>query len=249
MIMKRILIIVLALILTCCDKPGDCVKSTGPITSKTFDGLTFSKVLVYKGISVVIKEGPEYLVEVKAGENLVNDIEVTVANGMLRVADNTTCNWTREYGATVVYITAPNLTEIYSKTEKTIISDGVLHFPDLRLLAMDSFDGFNGVGTGDFVLEIDNNRLTVDNNNVARYFISGHTDECNINFYESGGIFHGEDLLANHVQIYHRGTNDIAVKPIESVSGNIYNIGNIICVSRPETVDVSQHYTGRLIIY
>lgn len=248
--MKKILVLlVVVLLLSGCEKPGDCVKSTGVMTSKVFDGLTFTKILVRKGIALVIKQGSDYKVEVRTGQNLINDIEVTVSNGMLTLADNTTCNWTREYGGTVVYITAPNLTDIYSKTEKTIISDGLLAYENLRLVSMDPYDGYTGVGTGDFIMEVYNDVLTIDNNDVSRFFITGNTNQMQVNFYESGGIFHGENLYAKSINVYHRGTNDIVLHPVDVIRGDIYNIGNVICVNRPPTVEVRQHYRGQLIFY
>lgn len=249
--MKNFLLsLCLLLLLTNCEKPSDCVKSTGPMTSKVFDGLVFSKIMVKKGIGVVIKQGAVSKVEVRTGENLINDIEVKVQGDLLTLEDNTTCNWTRGYGETVVYITTPNLTDIYCKTEKEIVSDGILAFQSLRLISMDTNDGFPGVGTGDFILQLQiDDRLTIDNNNVSRYFLTGTANEIDVNFYESGGIFHGENLVGNNIEVYHRGTNDVILHPVEAIRGDIYNIGNVICVNHPPIVEVTQHYKGRLIFY
>jgi hypothetical protein len=220
------------------------------MTSKVFDGLTFSRILVHKGIGIVIKQGDVTKVEVRSGENLINDIEVNVSGDMLTLEDNTTCNWTRNYGETAVYITVPNLTEIYSKTERTIISDGLLKFPNLRLVSMDTYDGFPGVGTGDFILQLQcDTALKIDNNDVSRYFLAGNTNEMVVNFFESGGIVHAENLLAHNIFVYHRGTNDMIVHPVDGIRGDIYNIGNVICVNRPPVVAVNQHYEGHLIFY
>jgi len=246
---KFLAVISILFVFASCEKTGDCVKSTGKIVAKDFDGLEFNKILINKGVAAVITQGDTYKVEVQAGENLINDIEVKLTGNMLTVSDNTTCNWTREYGATVVYITAPDLTDIYSKTEKSIISNGILTFPNLRLAAMDSFDGYNGVGTGDFIMQVQAAQLTIDCNTVSRYFVNGTADNLNVNFYESGGIFHGENLFGNNVYVYHRGTNDMIVNPQNAIRGDIYNSGNVIAVHHPEVVEVTPHYQGRLIFY
>jgi hypothetical protein len=248
--MKKILLLLFVmLLLTNCESPGDCIKSTGPIATKTLNGLTFTKILVNKGIAVVIRQGDETKVEIKTGQNLINDIEVGVANGMLILSDNTSCNWTREYGGTVVYVTTPTLTDIYSKTEQNIISEGILTFPALHLFSMDTFDGYSGIGTGDFLLQVQSERLTIDSNNVSRFFLTGTSHDMQVNFYESGGIFHGEHLLVNNIYVYHRGTNDIVLHPLDEIKGDIYNIGNVICVNHPPVVEVRQHYRGQLIFY
>ena len=245
--MKKLLSLCVLLLFIGCEKPGDCVKSSGQMTSKAYDGLSFSKILVNKGIGAVIKQGDTCKVEVKAGQNLINDIEVKVVDGMLTITDNTTCNWTREYGETVIYITAPNITDIFSKTEQNIISDGILGFPNLRIAAMDTYDGQPGVGTGNYIMTLETQNLNVQDNNVGAFYLTGHAQKMAINFYESGGILHGENLLANTIEIYHRGTNDMVVHPLDTMRGGIYNTGNVYSINHPPVVQVTEYYHGRLI--
>lgn len=232
-----------------CEKPYDCIKSSGPIRSKVFEDLTFTKLLVNKRIAVVISEGPVHKVEVKTGENLINDIEVSVSGDLLTLSDNTSCNWVRDYGETIVYITAPNITQINSKTEQNISSSGVLHYPNLYLVSLNGFDGYVGAGTGDFYFTVNNEQLQIENNDVSRYFINGNTNILNLSFTENGGIFYGENLYASTINFYHRGSNDLFIRPINFLSGNIYNVGDVNCYSRPpqENVNVIQHYKGKLI--
>jgi hypothetical protein len=232
-----------------CAGLDDCVKSSGPIATKSIDleGQTFSKIIVNRGIALVVAQGSEYSVTVKAGQNLVDDIQVSIENQMLTVKDNTSCNWTREYGQTTVYITAPDLTHIHSKTELEITSVGVLSFPHLRLYAMDILDGYKGVGNGDFRLEVNCPNLTIENNDLSRYYIRGSVQNLWVNFYEWGGIFYGQELVANAIQVYHRGSNDMYLHPVESITGSIYNLGNIYCSPRPPIVNVQEYYRGRII--
>ncbi|MBC8883990.1 DUF2807 domain-containing protein [Flavobacterium piscinae] len=148
---KLILIFVMATFFYNCEKPGDCIKSTGEMVTREIEVTPFETVFVYTGIGLVIKQGPEYKLEVKSGENLIDDIEVKVENNTLTLKDKTTCNWVRDYGQTTVYITAPSLSDIHSKTEQEIRSDGVLSYPIIRLYSMDLTDG---AGTGDFILKL-----------------------------------------------------------------------------------------------
>ena len=239
----------LLVLFTHCEKPYDCVKSSGPIKSKVYEGLTFTKLLVNKRIQVVITQGDTYKVEVQTGENLINDIEVTLSADLLTLSDNTSCNWVRDYGETVVYITAPNITDIYSKTEQIISSNGTLTYPNLHLVLMDEYDGFSGTGTGDFNLQVDNDRIYAENNEVGRFYITGTTDNLIVKFYENGGVFHGENLYANSINFYHRGSNDMYFRPVNLLDGDIYNVGDVNCYSRPpaENVHVREHYRGSLI--
>ena len=245
--MKKIgLIVGFLFLIIGCSKPGDCIESTGDMITKEFVVPNFEKIIVYQGIALVVKEGPEYKVEVRTGENLIDGIEVKVTDNFLSLKDNTTCNWVREYGHTTVYVTAPNVVELHSKTEKTISSDGVLNYPILRLISMDLTDG---AGTGDFNVQVNNYQTVIENNNVSRYYVSGQTNSLWVNFYDGNGRFMGENLSAKWVKIFHRGSNDMIVKPIDSITGRMVSTGNVVLKNTlpADRVKVDVLYKGKVI--
>lgn len=244
--MKYFLFIIAPLIISC-EKPADCIKSTGAMTTKRIEVTQFDKIVVYSRIGLVVSEGPEYGVTIQSGTNLIDDIEVLVTGNQLTLRDNTTCNWVRDYGQTTVYVTAPNLTSIYSKTEQNISSNGILTFDNLTLSAIDNYDGQKGAGTGDFNLQINNSKLSINNNNVAGFTIIGKTKTLTIGVYEGNGIIDANLLLADKINIYHRGSNDIRVHPINEITGDIFNVGNIMASNIPQINTVHQHYTGQLL--
>jgi hypothetical protein len=247
--MKKALCIVLfSIFILGCDNPADCVKSTGRLVSREVEVTSFEKINVFKQIGLVIKQGDFHKVEVRTGENLIDDIEVIVQNNTLILKDNTSCNWVRDYGQTIVYITAPNITEIRSKTEQNIVSDGVLTYPSLTLIAFDKDgDGIEGAGTGDFILELDCNQLTIGNNNVANYYLSGKTTDCFVGFYNGNGILRAENLEITNLGLYHRGFNDMHVNVIQTITGDLYATGNLVIHTTPATVNVTRHYQGKVI--
>lgn len=230
-----------------CSAPEDCIKSTGDKVSKEIEVPEFDKIIVYNGISLVITQGENYKVEVHTGGNLIDDITIKVSDRMLILEDETTCNWVRDYGQTTVYVTTPNLTEIYSKTEKTISSNGILKFPSLKLFSMNQFDTYEGTGTGDFMLDIDNENVFLETNNISHFMLFGKTKKLDIGVYDGNGVVDAQNLLANEINFYHRGTNKILVHPINSLKGEIYSLGNVISVNKPTVVDVKDYYQGKLI--
>ena len=78
-----------------------------------------------------------------------------------------------------------------------------------------------------------------------------HKNKCillHIFFSWGNGIFYGESLVANTITFYHRGSNDIFLFPINSITGNIYATGNVVLKNNPiDFPNVIQHFTGRLI--
>ncbi len=244
--MKKLSIIFL-LFLVGCGASEDCLKSSGKTISKSFDVGEFNQVVVNYGISLVVQQAPEFSVKVTSGENIIDNVKIENLNGRLNLSDGTTCNLTRKYGETIVTITAPNLTDIYCKTEQNIISDGVISFPNLRLTSMDSYDQIEGIGTGDFIMNLDCENLKIESNTVSTFNLSGRVQNLDIKYYDGNGIFYGAELEANSIILYHRGSNRMVVHPIESLSGDIFSIGDVISTNVPSTVNVIQHYIGKLI--
>lgn len=242
--MRKILVISSVFLLVACSAVEDCFKRSGDQITREVEVGGFRKITVGERISLVLKQGDETSVTVKAGANFIDEVDVKVSGDMLKLTDNSGCNMTRDYDLITVYVTAPDVEEIYSNTGRPISSDGVLRYPILRLFAMDFF---GGVGTGNFNIEIDNAQLVVESNYVAGFYISGHTDQLLLNFYDGNGRFEGDDLLAESIELFQRGSNDMIVRPVQNLSGNIYGTGNVISKTVPPVVNVQRHYTGRLI--
>jgi len=248
--MKKIILItfVLSLFISC-ENPQECIESTGAIITKEVPVETFNRLDVQKGIEVVITDGTEYKVVIQTGENLMENIQVTQIGTTIILRDNTTCNWVRDFGQTKVYITTPTLYEIYSKTEGNISSNGVLSYPDLRVIAYDTnADGLEGAGTGDFHLNVNCTNLEINSNNVARFYLSGTvSNEARLNFYAGDSRIEAQNLVAEKIIVFNRGSNDMIVHPIQSITGKLVSTGNVILTSIPPIIDVEQLYQGQLI--
>lgn len=245
---KFSLLIVLFWIVNACEKPSDCVESTGNIITKEVAVQAFKKIKVYRGIEVVITQGLEHKVEIVAGENFIGNVQVIQNGDQLIFKDDSSCNWVRSYGTIKILVTTPTLEEVYSKTDRNISSNGVLTFPILRLKAFDKDgDGESGAGTGDFHIAVNNGQLVIENNNVSRYYISGETEEGLFNFYFGDGRIEAENLMAQNIKVFHRGSNDMTVKPIQSITGTMNSTGNIILKNVPPVVNVAELYQGNVI--
>jgi Putative auto-transporter adhesin, head GIN domain len=241
-------ILFLVIILVSCEKPSDCIEATGAIITKDFAVTPFTKIDIDKGVEVIITVGPEYKLQIKIGENQLDNINIRQDASTLYIKDNTTCNWVRNYGQTIAYITAPKIDEIYSKTDRNISSNGVLTFPSLKIIAVDkNGDGRNGAGTGDFHLQLDNDSFEIQINTMSRHYISGKTNEFQVGIYNGDGRVEAPNLIAKNIGIYHRGSNDIIVFPTESIKGKMVSTGNTILKNNPPIIQVEQLYQGVLI--
>ena len=246
---KALIVIVCMLIFTSCEKPSDCVESSGATVIKDVPVLPFKKIKVYKGIEVVITQGAEYKVAIQAGQNFIDNVAVIQNGEQLIFKDNVSCNWVRAYGQTKILVTTPILYEIYSKSDRTISSNGVLTFENLTLLSLDTdADGEPGAGTGDFILNVNTTSLTVANNNVSRFYLTGQTNTANFNFYFGDGRIEAQNLIAQNVVVFHRGSNDMIVNPIQSVTGVLNSTGNLVLKNLPPIHSpLDELFTGHVV--
>ena len=241
------------ILVTSCGISEDCFKGNGNQITQTFPLENFTKIKVYDGVGLVVKEGPNYEVKIKTSDNIIDDLEVRLDGDMLVVKDNSTCNIARDYGQTTVYITIPDGTilplvqelELHCKTEQKIASDGILHSPIIRLFSIG--DDGDGAGTGDFYINVDNGQFVVESNNVSNFYINGHSEEMLLNFYFGNGRFYGKDYHVENVKVYHRGSNDMFVYPIQKIEGIINATGNVVLENVPPIVDVEEVFRGRVI--
>lgn len=225
---------------------NDCFQTSGPIVLQEVEISSFEKILVNRDIELILKSGAEFKLTIETGKNLLNDVEVKVVDNQLQLSDNNTCNYVREYGITKIYVTAPNITEIRSSTQYDVSSDGILNFNNLQLISED----FNAPGSftvGDFRLNVNTSQLRITANNISSFYITGQTENLFVGFFAGSGRFEGRELIAQNVDVFHRGSNDMIVNPQQSLTGEIRSTGDLIAVNQPPTVDVEQFYTGRLI--
>jgi len=246
--MKQIIYILICLLLVACNSEdaSDCFQTEGHLVQQEVVVNTFEKILVNRDIELIVKEGLEYEVIVETGKNLLNDVEAIVVGNELQLTDNNGCNYVRDYGITKVYVTAPNIKEIRNSSQYEISSNGILTYPSLKLLSED-FNAPESFTVGDFRLQINNDKLNIVSNNISSFYISGTVNELFVGFYSGAGRFEGENLVAQNVDVFHRGSNDMIVNPQVSLSGELRGTGNLISVNPPLTVNVDELYIGELI--
>lgn len=253
--MNKYFYILLFIITTSCGISEDCFKGNGNRTTLTFSYDSFTKVKVYSGVGLVVKEGPEYEVRIETRDNIKDNIEVVLNGDMLVIKDNSSCNIARDYGVTTVYVMVPDGTinpliqelELHSKSEQIIKSEGVLHSPIVRLFSIG--DDGDGSGSSDFHINLENNyQLVVESNMVSNFYIEGNCIEMLLNFYFGDGRFYGANFEVNTIKVYHRGSNNMIVNPIQRIEGKIHSVGNVILKNNPPEIEVEELFSGKLIL-
>ncbi len=225
----------------------DCFQNAGEITREAVTVPDFSKITVFENVTLVLRQGETLAVEIETGAFLRPEVSAVVEGDRLVLRDANDCNFFRDFGLTVVYVTAPNITEIRSSTGFPISSDGVLAYPELTLLS-ESFVNPETVTTdGSFDLELNTERVSITSNGIAFFKLSGTANNLNVSIAAGDSRVEAEALTATNVTLNHRGSNDIRIRPQESLTGVIRGTGDVVSFTRPATVAVEELFTGSLI--
>ncbi|MBJ7880283.1 head GIN domain-containing protein [Gelidibacter salicanalis] len=248
--MKKFIYLLITFVLLSCNSKNvpDCFQNSGDIIQNEVVVSEFNKIIVFERVQLILKEAPEHQIIVETGEYLREDIEVSVLEGQLILRNTNSCNISRDYGITKIYVSAPNITEIRSSTGLPVLSNGILNYPNLTLISEDFGAEEDYHTDGDFNLEINCKNLSVINNNLSNMFLSGTVENLFIGFYAGDSRFEGRNLIVQNIQIFQRSSNDMIINPQQSLTGEIRSTGNVIMVNEPPVVDVQTYYTGRLIV-
>lgn len=245
---KLVLILLLAVVFSCDSEDAmNCFQASGDIIQQEFELENFNKITVFERSQLIISEG-EYSVVLETGENLLNDINIQVLENRLIIENSNACNITRDYGITKVFVSAPNITEIRNSSGLKVMSGNTLTFPSLTLLSedLDEEDGF--YTDGDFELDLQVENLSITQNNLSNFFLTGNVTNLDLNFMFGDARFEGRNLIVQNANVYHRGTNDIIINPEQQLTGSILSTGDVIVVNTPPILNVEVLYTGQLII-
>ena len=244
--MKKLTYIIVLLLFACnSEDANDCFQTSGDIIQQEVAVSSFESILVNRDVELIITQAADYKVTIETGENLINDVKVEVTGNRLVLTDGNTCNYLRDYGITKIYVEAPNLIEIRNSSQYEVSSDGTLSYPNLNLISED-FNENVEFTVGDFRLSVNSENLDIISNNISSFYINGTTENLFVGFFSGSGRFEGENLVAQNIQVNHRGSNDMIVNPIQSLTGELRGTGNVIAVNEPPFVDVERIYTGQL---
>jgi len=247
--MKHIFYIALVFLLIGCDsdKGLNCFQAAGSIVQEERSVEEFTEIVVFERTQLIIQQGETQSVVVESGENLLNDIEVEVTEGVLEIRNDNGCNLVRDYGITKVFVTAPNIIKIRNSSGLQVESIGTLRFATLSLVSEDqeNEDAFHI--DGDFRLDLEVESLNIVANGLSNFYLSGTATRADFGLFAGDGRIEAANLIVQNLSIFHRSTQKMIVNPQQSIRGTIYSLGDVIAKTRPPIVEMEELFRGRLI--
>jgi len=247
--MKKLGFLLISILLLGCDsdKGLNCFQAAGTIVQEEREVASFSEIIVYERTQLIIQQGESHRVVVESGENLLNDIEATVTDGLLELRNENGCNLVRDYGITKIFVTAPNITKIRNSSGLAVESIGTLQFPQLALISEDQENEDEFHIDGDFRLTLDVDNLTIIANGLSNFYLNGSALQADFGLFAGDGRIEAGDLTIQNLVIFQRSTQHMIVNPQQAILGTIYGLGDVIAKTRPPIVEVEELYTGKLI--
>ncbi|MEE9348445.1 MAG: head GIN domain-containing protein [Flavobacteriaceae bacterium] len=241
--MKKIIVFILCLNLISCSS-NDCFDE-GTIQQKEINVPFFDKITVGNEVTLILKQGITQQVIIETGANLWEEITYKVEDNQFYISDKNTCNLSRDYAITKVYITSPNIEKIRSDTAREILSDGVLNYPNLTIYSENYHE--DTLTNADINLQVNCINLNIVANGSSVFTIKGASQYLGITFASGSSRFNGNELLVNNIVLSQKSTNDMLIHPITSLTGHLFSIGNVISYNNPISTNITEHYTGKLI--
>lgn len=235
--------LLLILISGCTDESvPECFRTAGDVVEYDVAVDAFTSIKISEGIALMITQGDAQRVTIKTPENFKPEINAQTVNGELQLTNGTSCNWVRDYNLTTIYVTTPDLENIYSASQFDVKSNGVLAFPSLKL----SSGLYGKTASGTWQLNVNCQSLMIEDNQSSYYNISGIADNLTVNFYSGDSRFDGSNLASQKLHIFHRSSNDIIARPELEAKGTLYSTGDLVLKTHPPLVEVNRLFHGEV---
>lgn len=215
--MKRYLFLMaISTLLFSCSK--ERIKGGGEINTETRSISGFTRVEISGSTNVIINQGSDFEVKVKAYSNLIPYLETKVQNGVLLIGYKSNSNIQNDNSE--VYITMPRLEGLSVNGSGNIITMGVFAEKEEFIASIN--------GSGNIEIE------------------GGATNNFEIHISGSGNV-KGFGLMTQKANISIAGSGNAEVSVAQNLKANIKGSGNVYYKGEPDSVDSQTSGSGQVI--
>jgi hypothetical protein len=235
---------------SCTKDGGNCFESTGKIVTENRQLPYFNSLKMLDNVDVELISGDENMIEVTAGENIINNIYAQVLDveikrdSMLKmtkqlvVQNLNQCNWLRSYDKPIkVKIT-------YANSMNNIEYRSVGDLICLNSIKSDTFYINIYEGSGKISLDLQSLHSHL-------YYFFGTADlivkgRSFVNYLHqaSYGPIHASELITDFNYLENRGSNDCYVHAYTFLGATVSSVGNIYYAGNPAEKELKKKGTG-----
>jgi hypothetical protein len=229
--MKKISLTLLAIILaiTATLKASAQTEQTRQVSG--FNGIASSG-----SFSVHVKiDGTESL-KISANENIINDIETVVKDGVLRIGFKNNFSWHNNTGKVEVYVTAKSLATLSNSGSGSIKVDGNLTGNNVDVHISGSGSVASGVKAEGFHAHISGSG-SVD--------LTGSASDATLEISGSGQM-NAKEFKTGTLKVHLSGSGNAYVNADKSISAHISGSGSLLYKGTASMTDISTSGSGRV---
>lgn len=222
------------------DHEGDCLKSTGKVTTERRELAPFRVLRLYDNVEVTVVQDAETYAEVRTGQNLQEDLLLTEQNGELTIRNTSRCNWMRRYDVPrQVTLHTPRLTDVFHIGEKTLRTEGNFRQDTLFL---------HLARAGDIEFDVTCKRLFVDQYELGDMRLVGQTEELIATVGDLGSLY-AQDLRARRVfvDLDKLGDGNARVFALDYLRASVAGTGTLYYNASATQKDISVTGKGRAV--
>jgi len=235
-----ILVSVVLIIFTACNKGAGCFDRAGDIKTVLIDVPEFTSIDVTSNVDVELLSSGSNLVKVTTGENLISGISLNVEEGVLKIDNLNSCFWSKGYTRPLVIIRNVALEKIIQHGFGRVYNTDTLTIANLSLQVEDA--------SGEVDLTLDAGFVRVVSNNIGPITLKGKTGILNAGHYWSDGILYAKDLKVQDCNITHFGSNRMELNIVNKLEGKMGSLGNVYLYGQAPTIEtVNNTGDGRII--
>lgn len=221
------LLIIISVVTLSCGKESSCFKGSGnDITELRNITGEVTKIVLEDNIDLIITQGNIASLKVEGGENILPYINTDISDNELKISSDNQCGFLRNYKrAITVYLTLPNITEIYYIGQGTVSSNNTITGSKFF------FETENGTGSANLKVNVTDLSVLL-HTGPSDITISGN---CYSAYYYTGGLgwMYFDELIASNVHVNNDGSGDVVLNAANKLLVELTSSGNIDYYGNP----------------
>ncbi|WP_167856775.1 head GIN domain-containing protein [Hymenobacter aquaticus] len=218
----------------------DCLKSTGDVESERRELAAFQTVIAYDNVDVTLVQSAQTYAEVRAGENLLEDIELTVEHGQLTIRNTSRCNWMRTYDTPrEVTLYLPRLRDVFLRGQGNVRTAGTFRTDSLFC---------HLVGAGDYDLDLSSKYVNLDMYELGDINLRGQTNVFTL-LVGGNGSLRASGLQAQqcYFRFNHDSNGNAYVQARDFLGGTNAGTGTLYYAGNPPQTDIRVTGKGQVV--
>jgi Putative auto-transporter adhesin, head GIN domain len=220
----------------------DCFQSAGTHETIQRDLDVFSSLELNDYIQYELLDTNYYGVLITAPGNLLNDIETTVADGVLKVQNTNRCNFVRSFKNRItVRICAPDFADIQNYATGDVVTIGFIQGEKF------SIENRGAAGTQRLSLHADTVNVAT-HTGVCDAILDGACTTVYL-FNQGLGTIDSRDLVSRYAYVNNSSLNDVYVHASDYLFGYVQFSGSVYYLGNPATIDTDIEGEGEVVSY